>query len=739
MKIGIFVPNFTANKEGHVPVFFQTRVDEYIRSGHQVEIITHSFSSETQFEIENLTITVIKKEELYEYLRRTINDRKILFIHFINFRIIKFLINYNVNATIIFHGVEAISAKRYSFDWKLKPFFFIKKFIYNSIQFYYLKKMINKKKNLKYIFVSNWMKCSIEEDLNISFSKSQYSIIHNPVDSKFTGSNFKLDDNRSKINIIVVKNFNSYKYAGDLTIKFILKYSKNKLFDKFNFTIVGKGAILEKYKKKLSNFKNIKIINKFIKNKDLVNLYKKNDIFLYLTRLDAQSVSISEALSTGIVVVSSNVAAIPEFIKDSYNGYLIENNYKSFESKFEYIYQNKNNLEIISQNAKKLSLKKFDAINNSKTEILFATKKIICKSCLVDNSISEVYFNDEGICSYCVKFIPYLESLKKENTNTNKIEETIIQIKKSSMNRKYDSLIGISGGVDSSYVVHLAKEYKLNPLLVHFDNGWNTELASSNINNLIKKTNFDLKTIVVNWEEFRDIQLSFLKAGVIDIELVTDHAIFANLLDIASEYKIKNILSGTNIMTEHAMPIDWMWRKTDFRNIKDIHKKEGSGQIKTYPHMNFLKWYLNLHVFKKYNIIEILNKINYSKKEAVKILYEKYNWRTYKEKHYESVFTKFYQSYILPNKFNIDKRIIHYSSLIRNKEISRTEVLKLINEGKLDDDEVRRDKKYIAKKLNFSVEQLEEIISRKNIKSHYDYKNSEFFFQILKKLFNLIK
>jgi N-acetyl sugar amidotransferase len=739
MKIGIFVPNFTVNKEGHVPVFFQTRVDGYIKSGHQVEIITHSFNLEAQLENKNLTITVIKKKEIYEYLRRTINDREILFIHFINFRIIRFLLNYNINATVIFHGVEAISAKRYRFDWKLKPFFFFKKYIYNLIQFYFLKKIINKKKNIKFIFVSNWMKRSIEEDLGVNFSKSQCSIIHNPVDRKFTDANFKLINSRSKINIIVVKNFDSYKYGGDLTIKFILKFSKNKLFDNFNFTIIGRGVILEKYKKKLSNYKNINLINKFIKNKELINLYKENDIFLYLTRLDAQSVSISEALSTGMVVVSSNIAAIPEFIKDSYNGYLIENNYESFKSKFEYIYQNKNNLEIISQNAKKFSIEKFDSIINSKKEILFASQKIICKSCLVDNSISEVYFNDKGICSYCLEFIPYLESLKKENTNTNRIEETIIEIKKSSINRKYDSLIGISGGVDSSYVVHLAKEYKLNPLLVHFDNGWNSELASSNINNLIKKTNFDLKTIVVNWEEFRDIQLSFLKAGVIDIELVSDHAIFANLLDIASKYKIKNILSGTNIMTEHAMPGDWMWRKTDFRNIKNIHKSEGSGQIKTYPHMNFLKWYLNLYVFKKYNIIEILNKINYSKKEAIRILQEKYNWKTYKEKHYESVFTKFYQSYILPNKFNIDKRIIHYSSLIRNKELSRIEALKLIGKGELDDNEIRKDKKYIAKKLNFSIEQFDKIISKNNIKSHYDYKNSEFFFQILKKLFYLTR
>ena len=222
---------------------------------------------------------------------------------------------------------------------------------------------------------------------------------------------------------------------------------------------------------------------------------------------------------------------------------------------------------------------------------------------------------------------------------------------------------------------------------------------------------------------------------MIDIELVTDHAIFANMLDIASEYKIKNILSGTNIMTEHAMPLEWIWRKTDFRNIKDIHKNEGNGSISTYPRMNFLKWYLNLYVLKKYNIIELLNFIEYSKNGAIKKLEEEYNWRSYDEKHYESIFTKFYQSYILPNKFNINKKIVHYSSLIRNGEITRTEALNQINKNYQNQDDIEKEKKYIAEKFSLSLQEFEKLISKENIKSHFDYKNSEFLFQFLKKLY----
>jgi N-acetyl sugar amidotransferase len=739
MKILIFVSDFTLNTADHSSVFFKTRVIEYIKSGHQVEVITLHYEPKNEYEIKDLTLTVIKKKEVYEYLRGKINNIDIFFIHFINFRIIKFLLNYNVNATIFFHGVEAISITRYIFDWYLRPIFYVKKFIYNIIQFYLLKKLINTKKNIRFIFVSSWMKQAVEKDLNVNFLKSQSTIIHNSVSEYFFKKDFELSYNTQKINLIVVKNFNSYKYAGDLTAEYILKYSKNKFFDNFNFTIVGEGIILEKYKKKLLIHKNITIINKFVENEKLVDLYKKNHIFLYLTRLDSQSVTISEALSLGMIVVSSKIAAIPEFIKDGYNGYLIDNNYDSFEKKINYIYQNKNNLKIISENAKNFSLENFEPVNNSKKEILFADKKVTCKNCLVNNFISDVYFNDEGVCSYCLKFIPYLESIKKENIKNNQIVKTINKIKISSLNKKYDSLIGVSGGIDSSYVVHLAKIYKLNPLLVHFDNGWNSELATSNINSLIKKTNFDLKTTVVNWEEFRDIQLSFLKAGVIDIELVTDHAIFSNLLHMAEKYKIKNIISGTNIMTEHAMPSTWMWRKTDSRNIKDIYKREGNGQFRTYPHMNFLKWYLNLYVFKKYKFIEILNDVNYSKKEAIKTLQTEYDWRMYEEKHYESIFTKFYQSYILPYKFKIDKRIIHYSALIRNKEITKAEALNLLKKNEHSVEQIRREKKYIANKFNLSTEEFDKLLSSENIKSHYDYKNSEFLFQICKKLFSFVR
>ena len=735
MKILIFVPNFTFNEKGHVPVFFQTRIEGYLSLGHEVEVITHNYKQKNINLHHNLKITYVEKKKLYEYLRINTPKKDVFLVHFINYRIIKFLLNYNINTTIFFHGVEAISSKRYIFDWKIKIIFYLKKFIFNQIQFFYLKKLLRTKNNIKYVFVSNWMKDAIEKDLKLDFSKSQNIVIHNSVANYFIENENKNNFDKTKINVLILKNFTSYKYAGDLTLQFLLRFSRLDNFKNFNFTIVGNGFILDKYKKKLLKYKNIKIDNQYYENKELINLYKQHEVFLYLSRLDAQSVTVSEALSFGMVVISSNVAALPEFIKDGQNGFLIKNNFSEFEKKMSYIYENKNSLKTISDNSKIYSLKNFSPNINLEKELSFAKSIITCTKCLVDSRISEVYFDKNLVCSYCKEFIPYINELKNKIRNSNIFQKQINLIKKSSKNKKYDSLIGISGGVDSSFIVHLAKKNNLNPLLVHFDNGWNSELAISNINSLINKTKFDLKTVIVNWEEFRDIQLSFLKAGVVDIELVTDHAIFANMLDIASKYKIKNILSGTNIMTEHAMPLEWIWRKTDLRNIKDIHKNEGNGKIKTYPRMHFFKWYLNLYVLKKYNVIELLNYIDYSKKNAIQTLEEEYNWRSYDEKHYESIFTKFYQSYILPNKFNINKKIIHYSSLIRNGEISRSEALNKINKNYQDQDNIEMEKKYIAEKFSLSLQEFEKLISKENIKSHFDYKNSEFIFQFLKKLY----
>ena len=247
-------------------------------------------------------------------------------------------------------------------------------------------------------------------------------------------------------------------------------------------------------------------------------------------------------------------------------------------------------------------------------------------------------------------------------------------LKSDGRGKRYDCLIGLSGGVDSTYVAWLAKQHGLRPLAVHLDNGWDSELAVKNVENIITRCGFDLFSLVIDWEEFRDIQLAYLYASVVDIEVVSDHAIFASMYKLAKEHNTGYILSGTNIVTEFIMPPSWLYDKMDYSNLKDIHYRFGKKKLNTYPYFDFRK-----HVY--YNSvlglspISILNNVPYNKKEVKEIIQKELGWRDYGGKHYESQFTKFYQAYILPEKFHIDKRKAHLSTLICSGQMTRTEAL----------------------------------------------------------------
>ncbi len=350
----------------------------------------------------------------------------------------------------------------------------------------------------------------------------------------------------------------------------------------------------------------------------------------------------------------------------------------------------------------------------------------------MDRTDTEITFNEEGLCNHCLdakKNLPlYTFTKEKESKNLDSLKEKILNQKRG----KYDSILGLSGGVDSSYVALLAFRMNLNPLCVHFDNGWNSETAVENIYKIIDKTGFDLETYVINWPEFRDLQRSFFFAGVVDIEMLSDHAIFASMFKIRKKHKIKFVLSGTNYTTEHGMPSSWWWAKMDAKNIKSIQKKFGSKKIKDFPIMNYYKWEL----MKKFNLggsfVEILNMINYSKKEAMGSLKKEFDWKYYGGKHFESIFTKFYQLYILPRKFNIDKRKPHLSALIRNEEIAREDAISELA-LKIDEKSVKFEKEYVLKKLGFSEEDFDEIMNTKPI-PHDFYPNSRKNILMIKKI-----
>jgi N-acetyl sugar amidotransferase len=334
-----------------------------------------------------------------------------------------------------------------------------------------------------------------------------------------------------------------------------------------------------------------------------------------------------------------------------------------------------------------------------------------------------IHINEKGVCNYCLRYDELFQEHVIENPEkrVNELNSLLKKIKTNKSKKGYDCIIGISGGVDSCYVAYLAKSNGLNPLLIHFDNGWNSSLANQNIHSLVKKMNIDLYTYVVDWEEFKDIQLSFIKASVVDIELVTDFGIVACLYNLANKFGVKYILSGHNVSSEGALPSQWVHWKSDFLNIKDIHKKHGEIKIKTFPKMTYFRKAFYVQ-FKKIKIIPILNYYEYDKEKSKSFLISEYGWKDYGGKHYESIFTRFYQAYILPKKFNIDKRKAHLSALICSNQISKKEALKILESKAFNYNGVKEDYLYVIKKFGFSEDEFEKIMLEKP-KKHTDFKS----------------
>lgn len=351
----------------------------------------------------------------------------------------------------------------------------------------------------------------------------------------------------------------------------------------------------------------------------------------------------------------------------------------------------------------------------------------------MDISDPDIYFDEQGICNHCRGYEARLrDNIPDEEDRSLELSNAIKTIKKAGIGKKYDCIIGISGGVDSSYVAYIAKNYNLRALLVHLDNGWNSELAVKNIENIVAYTGYDLFTIVINWDEFKDLQRSFFSANVVDIELLSDHAIMATMYKLSRKYNIKYSLSGENFVTEAIMPISWNWRKSDKRNIKSIHKKFGQKKLKTFPFLStFTKMlYQYLGICKS---IPILDYLAYSKSEAMQEIQKNMNWKYYGGKHYESIFTRLYQGVILPKKFKIDKRRAHLSTLINSGQISRESALNEIKEPTYDESLQKNDVELLCKKLDFTLDYFDSYLSEATVK-HSFYDTDEHYIKLLKKL-----
>ncbi len=346
-----------------------------------------------------------------------------------------------------------------------------------------------------------------------------------------------------------------------------------------------------------------------------------------------------------------------------------------------------------------------------------------CSITVMDNIADpDIRFDENGVCNY---YHEYKEAESKYvltgETGKKKLENLVSKIKSDGRGKRYDCLIGLSGGVDSTYVAWLAKQYGLRPLAVHLDNGWDSELAVKNVENIITRCGFDLYSLVIDWEEFRDIQLAYLYASVVDIEVVSDHAIFASMFKLAKEHDTGYIISGTNIVTEFIMPPSWLYDKMDYANLKDIHSRFGRKKISTYPYFDFRK-HVYYSAVLRLSPISILNYVPYNKKEVKEIIQRELGWRDYGGKHYESQFTKFYQAYILPEKFHIDKRKAHLSTLICSGQMTKQEAILELEKPLYDPAQLKSDKEYVMKKFGLSPEEFEKIMQLP-VKNHGAFKS----------------
>ncbi|MBI1838606.1 MAG: N-acetyl sugar amidotransferase [Flavobacteriia bacterium] len=431
-----------------------------------------------------------------------------------------------------------------------------------------------------------------------------------------------------------------------------------------------------------------------------------------------------EAFAFRIPCIATNVGGVSEIVNEE-NGFLLNSDFELNELK-EIIYSfNSFSRDIklkFQKNAFDTWYKDYNGVtnyNNLIKNIVPAFKQ--CSRCLYDNKdYPEIKFDIEGVCDICHIYDDLqAKTVFKNDEGEKKLKSLLSKIKETGKNKQYDCILGVSGGVDSSYLASLAKEWGLKPLILHVDNGWNSELATKNIENILKVLNYDLYTHVINWEEMKDMQLSFLKASVVDIDLPFDNAFMAILYQIAKKYKIKYILSGHNTVTEGWMPPNFTHYKLDTINLKAIHNQFSDLKTKSFPLISpFKLWFYNK--LYKVKFVSPLDFVEYNKAEVKKKLIEHLGWKDYGGKHYENLFTKFYQGYILPEKFKIDKRKAHLSTLICSKQISKKEALEEIQLPAYLESELEQDKEFFRKKMGLEAAEFEQIM-REPIKRHTDY------------------
>jgi len=352
----------------------------------------------------------------------------------------------------------------------------------------------------------------------------------------------------------------------------------------------------------------------------------------------------------------------------------------------------------------------------------------ICTNCIMDTSDSKITFDERGWCDYCQNFYAnILPNWHPNEKGEELIRPLIEKIKEEGKGKDHDCLIGISGGLDSSYVAHVAvKKFGLRPLMFHCDTGWNSDLGVSNIQKIIEGLGLDLVTEVVNWEEMKDLQLAFFKSQVSFVDTPQDLALFSAIYNFAFKNGFKYLITGGNNSTECVREsLEWTYFSTDMRHVNDIHKKFGARPLETFPTCDIVKYKVFYRWVKGIQVIKLLDSVPYIKKDAINELNQLYGWQPYPQKHYESRFTRFFESYWAPKKFGYDKRRAYLSSEILTKQMTRDEALAKVSKPELDEETMAREFEYVAKKLGLTVAEFQEIFNFEN-KTFRDYKNNFF-------------